>query len=227
MRSNCEFLWRKVEKILPESSVKFGKWLAGAATVATPVSGMDAEIFRLILEALRERCVLELIYKSPYKNREEREHVLAPWGVFFREHAWYLLAGKSREQVPYLFRLSRIIRAEKRPDLKYIEPPENYSQEKFTSSAWYVTPGDLAYKIKLRIFEPMATIVSETRWNPTQEITRLDSNTIELSAEVPYLKELARWIMSSAPYVSVIEPLELRNIVYDLAQKMMTLNAPE
>ncbi len=227
MRSNCEFLWRKVEKILPESSVKFGKWLAGAATVATPVSGMDAQIFRLILEALRERCVLGLIYKSPYKNREEREHVLAPWGVFFREHAWYLLAGKSREQVPYLFRLSRIIRAEKRPDLKYIEPPENYSQEKFTSSAWYVTPGDLAYKIKLRIFEPMATIVSETRWNPTQEITRLDSNTIELSAEVPYLKELARWIMSSAPYVSVIEPLELRNIVYDLAQKMMTLNAPE
>jgi hypothetical protein len=32
--------------------IDLGQWLAGAATVATPVSGMDAEIFGTILKVL-------------------------------------------------------------------------------------------------------------------------------------------------------------------------------
>ena len=224
MESNCKFLWDKIKKILPEASVNFGQWLAGAATVATPVSGMDAEIFKIILKALREKSMIELYYTSPYKKRETRAHILAPWGVFFRAHAWYLLAGKQQKQVPYLFRLSRISQAQVRSDIPFIEPPDNYSQENFTASAWYATPGELNYNIKLKIVEPMATIVAETLWNPTQKTIRLDKNTIELTANIPDLKEVARWVLSAAPYITVEEPHELRKIVWELSKKMMKLN---
>jgi predicted DNA-binding transcriptional regulator YafY len=224
MKDNCKFLWDKIKKILPETSVNFGQWLAGAATVATPVSGMNADIFGIILKALREKSMIELEYLSPYKKRETRSHILAPWGVFFRAHAWYLLAGKQKKQVPYLFRLSRINRAVIRSDIPFIAPPENYSQEKFTASAWYATPGELDYKIKLKIIEPMATIVAETIWNPTQKTQRIDKETMELTAYVPDLKEVARWILSSSPYITVEEPHELRKIVWELAQQMIKLN---
>ena len=224
MKNNCKFLWDKIKKILPENLVNFGQWLSGVATVATPVSGMNAEIFNTILKALRDKSMLELNYSSPYKKRGTRSHILAPWGVFFRAHAWYLLAGKQRKQIPYLFRLSRISKAEIRSDIVFVEPPESYSQENFTASAWYATPGELNFNIKLKILEPMATIVAETTWNPTQKTKRLDENTIELTANIPDLKEVARWVLSSAPYVTVEEPHELRKIVNELARHMAELN---
>ncbi len=107
----------------------------------------------------------------------------------------------------------------------FIEPPENYSQERFTASAWYVAPGELEHNISLKIIEPMATIVSETRWHPTQKTERLDSDTIVLSAHVPDLKEVARWVLSAAPYITVLEPPELREMVRGLAQQMTELNS--
>ena len=224
MENNCKFLWNKIKKILPEKLINFGQWLSEVATVATPVSSMNAEIFKTILKALRDKSMLELHYTSPYKKRETRSHILAPWGVFFRAHAWYLLAGKQQKQIPYLFRLSRISKAEIRSDIAFIEPPKNYSQENFTASAWYATPGELNYNIRLKIVEPMATIVAETIWNPTQKTIRLDQNTIELTANIPDLKEVARWVLSAAPYITVEEPHELRKIVWELSNKMMKLN---
>ncbi|MBQ8693518.1 MAG: WYL domain-containing protein [Synergistaceae bacterium] len=225
MENNCKFLWDKIKKILPENLVNFGQWLSGVATVATPVSGMNAEIFNTILKALRDKSMLELNYTSPYKKRETHSHILAPWGIFFRAHAWYLLAGKQEQQIPYVFRISRISKAEIRSDIVFIEKPKNYSQEIFTASAWYAAPGELNFNIKLKIVEPMATIVMETTWNPTQQTRRIDKDTIELTANVPDLKEAALWVLSSAPYITVEEPYALREIVWELAQKMMTLNS--
>mgnify|MGYP002624272438 FL=1 len=85
-------------------------------------------------------------------------------------------------------------------------------------------PGELNFSIKLKIIEPIATIVAETIWNPTQKTKRLDENTIELTANIPDLKEVARWVLSSAPYITVEEPYELRKIVNELAQQMVELN---
>ena len=228
IKDNCKALWSKIKNILPENLINFSRQIAGAAVMATPVSGMDGEIFNLlILKALRERIMIEFDYSSPYKvnNKELKTHVLAPWGVFFRAHAWYLLAGKTREQEPYIFRLSRISRMILREDLEFIVPPEDYSQEKFAASAWYAAPGALEHNIKLKILEPLASIVSETSWHPTQKIKKINNNNaVELTAKVPDLKEVARWILSSAPYVTVEEPEELRELVRDWAGKMIELN---
>ena len=236
MEGNCKDLWKKIQEILPKASVSFGRWLAGAVTIASPVSGMKPDVFKTCLDAIRNKMSVEVDYVSPYKTREVRTHILAPWGVFFRSHAWYLLAGrdpsvqkdkdseKQKKDAPMVFRLSRMREVRLCPDVPFINPPEAYSQERFTASAWYVSVGELEHDIRLRIVEPMATIVSETVWHPTQKATRLDKDTLELTARVPDLKEVARWVLSSAPYIAVEEPAELRVIVYDWAKQMMELN---
>ncbi len=236
MEENCKALWKKIQDILPEASVNFGRWLAGTVTVASPVSGMKPEVFDACLDAIRHKTSIEVDYVSPYKTREVRTHILAPWGVFFRSHAWYLLAGrdstvqkdgdsgKPKKNIPITFRLSRVRGVRPRPDVPFIRPPEAYSQEKFTASAWYVSVGELEYDIRLRIAEPVATFVSETIWHPTQRTARLDKDTLELTARVPDLQEVARWVLSSAPYITVEEPAELRVLVHDLAKQMMELN---
>ena len=224
MKENCEALWEKMQAILPEASVEFGRWLAGAATMATPVSGMSPDVFEALLDALRRRVMVEMEYVSPYGKRETRVHLLVPWGVFFRSHAWYLLAAREGKEAPGVYRLSRVRAVRHRDDLPFIPPPEAYSQERFTASAWYVSPGELEHDIRLRVVEPMATIVSETVWHPTQRTRRLDAETLELTARVPDLKEVARWVLSAAPYISVEEPAELRAMVRELAERMAELN---
>ena len=236
METNCKALWKKIQEILPEVSVNFGRWLAGTVMMATPVSNMKAEVFDACLNALRQKMSIEVDYISPYKTREVRTHILAPWGVFFRSHAWYLLAGrdpsvqkeqgsdKLKKDIPIVFRLSRVHEVRPCPDVPFFAPPEAYSLEKFAASAWYVSVGELEYDIRLRIVEPMATIVSETIWYSTQKTAWLDENTLELTARVPDLKEVARWVLSSAPYIAVEEPAELRGMVHDWAKQMVELN---
>ena len=224
MREVCESLWVKMQKFLPGTAISFGQWLAETATVATPVSDMDGAVFERLLQALRDRRMVELDYVSPYGTREVRTHTLAPWGVFFRSHAWYLLAGKEGRDAPGVFRLSRVHALRTLPHLPFVAPPEGYSQKRFTASAWYVAPGEPEHDIRLHVVEPMATIVAETRWHPTQTIERVDRDALVLSARVPDLGEVARWILSAAPYVSVLEPIELRTLVRDLAARMMEKN---
>ncbi len=224
-REACAALWIKMQKFLPSATVSFGQWLAGAATIATPVSDMNGVVFEQLLRALRDRAMVELQYVSPYGTRETRTHTLAPWGVFFRAHAWYLLAGKVGRDAPGVFRISRVQALRVLSNLPFIDPPEDYSQERFTASAWYVAPGEPEHDIRLHVVEPMATIVAETRWHPTQTTQRLAEDALVLAARVPDLREVARWVLSAAPYITVLEPPELRVLVHDLAARMMEMNA--
>ncbi|MBR0035068.1 MAG: WYL domain-containing protein [Synergistaceae bacterium] len=41
-----------------------------------------------------------------------------------------------------------------------------------------------------------------------------------LTAEVPSLYEFARWVMSGAPHIIVIEPEELKDIVREFAEEV-------
>lgn len=224
-REACQALWSKMQRLLPDSSVSFGQWLANAATVATPVSDMDGAVFEQLLQALRSRFMVALEYVSPYGTREVRTHILAPWGVFFRSHAWYLLAGKEGYATPGVFRLSRVRALHPLPNLPFIEPPKDYSQEHFTASAWYVAPGTPEHDIRLHVVEPMATIVAETHWHPSQTLQRVAEDALVLSARVPDLREVARWVLSAAPYITVLDPPELRTLVHDWSAQMMEQNA--
>ncbi|MBQ3694750.1 MAG: WYL domain-containing protein [Synergistaceae bacterium] len=43
-----------------------------------------------------------------------------------------------------------------------------------------------------------------------------------LTAEVPNLYEFARWVMSGAPHITVIEPDELKEIVTGFAEEVLS-----
>ena len=107
---------------------------------------------------------------------------------------------------------------------RFIPPPEDYDPAVFRESSWYVKGGQLKYDITLEVHEPMASIVSETERHPTQRITRIDDERVELYACIPDLEEAARWILSCSPYVKVIRPAELKNIVCELAGKVIEIN---
>ncbi|MBQ9404054.1 MAG: WYL domain-containing protein [Synergistaceae bacterium] len=224
MKGNCKTLWDKIAEIIPEKLIAFGKWLADSATMQIPVSLIKPGIFDQIIHSIRTKQAIEITYTSPYGTREAKTHVISPYEIFFRAHSWYVIAGSESRVL--MFKLARIQDINALPDEEFANPPDDYDNEALINSAWYIRTGELKYSMKLIIAEPMATIISETPRHLTQKITRLDANTIEMTANIPDLNEAAAWILSCSPYVKVIEPEELRQLVCDMAMKVITKNVP-
>ena len=223
VKNSCQRLWKKIADTIPASMLNIGEWLAQAITMEIPVSGIKPLIFELVIEAVHDHKVLEIEYISPYKDRQVKTHVISPYDLFFKAHSWYMTAG-CEDQV-LMFKLARIQKARLLENAEFIFPPEDYNANNFKSSSWYVRGGELKHNIRLEIREPMATIVSEIIKHPTQRINRIDENSVELTATVPDLSEVARWILSCSPHVKILEPAELRLMVREIAEEILKINS--
>ena len=216
-REHCRDLWHKIANLVPDAFIDMGEWLANAVTMQYPVSGIKPLVFEMIIEAIHDHEVMEIDYISPYKDRQARTHMISPYDMFFKAHSWYMTAGCGDRVL--MFKLSRIQRISVIHDGEYVMPPDDYNPAEVRESSWYLRYGDLKHNIRLIVREPMASIVSETIRHPTQRISRIDDNTVELTATIPDLDEAARWILSCSPYIVVEEPQELMDKVCVLAQK--------
>ena len=223
IKKSCKSLWNKISGVVPESIIAFGEWLAQATTMQYPVSGIKPLVFETVLEAIHEHEAIKIDYISPYQDRQVKTHIISPYDVFFKAHSWYMAAGC--EDKVLMFKLSRIQNISLLDKNTFMPPPEDYNAEEFKSSAWYVKPGELKYTMRLTIYEPMASIVSETPKHLTQIITRTSPDTVELTAAIPDLEEAARWILSCSPHIKVEAPEELRNMVCRLAEKSISVNS--
>lgn len=223
-KNHCKELWHKIAGVVPDNFIVIGELLAGLTTMQLPVAGIKAWVFETVLEAIHEHEAIEIDYISPYKDRKIKTHLLSPYDMFFKAHSWYMAAGEAGREEVFMFKLSRIQRIALRDDKKFIPPPKDYNPAIFRESSWYVKGGKLNHSIRLEVREPMASIVSETTRHPTQRITRIDDERVELYACIPDLEEAARWILSCSPHVKVIEPEELRVMVRGLAEKVIAIN---
>ncbi len=106
-------------------------------------------------------------------------------------------------------------------DDEYMSPEEAGFTEDYTLSAWHVIPGEAKIPVKVRITEPLAETFREVKWHPSQKVEECEEGGVILSAEIPNLYEFARWVMSGAPHVIVIEPEELKEIVRGFAEEIL------
>ena len=106
-------------------------------------------------------------------------------------------------------------------DEEYVMPEDAGFTEEYILSAWHVIPGSEKIPIKVHITEPLAESFRELKWHPTQKVIECSEGGIILTAEVPDLYEVARWVMSGAPHIDVIEPEELKNLVRKFASKIL------
>lgn len=103
LRADVDSAIRKLALDLP-----LGAATAGDGTwVAQPRSGADASVFEALTEALFHQKRVELEYHS--MGRDERTHrTVEPYGLFFLNGHWYLVARDEAKEALRNFRVSRI-----------------------------------------------------------------------------------------------------------------------
>ena len=227
LSSACETAWEKLSAFLPPDAAQISREWGQSVSLTTPVSPCDPVVFPRLHLAIRTKTCARIRYTSPYRTPpEEREYTLSPWGMYFREHSWYLWTGRADKPAAqgFTFRLARIKSVELCPELTYADQPQGWSLESFAGSAWFAASGAPRYAVTLKIFPPLAQIVAETPWHATQRIEPQTDGSILLCAELPELTEMARWIMACAPCAQVLAPDELKTRVAALAAEMARLN---
>lgn len=223
----CRVVWEKLRTVVPGHLARNAEMLARSSVVSLPVSTMNPEHFEVILGAIHRRRVLETRYVSPYNpTPTERRHLLSPWGVYFRAHAWYLWAWSHEAGEERIFRISRFRRVALASEA-YVEAPAENDVAAFADGAWYAWGGKEGQAVEVRIAPPLSLVVAETKWHATQQLEAAADGAVILRACVPSLDEVAHWVLASAPFAEAREPQVLREMVGELAERVGALHGAE
>ena len=219
LAGELEEVWAKLRpSSLRRERRPWGRPWPGPPWCPCPCPTWTRRVFAAVLEALRRRRVLQIRYLSPYEGETvPRIRRVSPWGVFFQGHAWYLWGSHPKVAAGASYRVSRI-RDAVEVGTPYEEAPEAWSLQDHASSGWHGFAGRNLRPVAVRVLPPLASVVQETRWHPTQRIQEHPQGGILLTARVPDLKAVARWILASAPFAWALEPEELGREVASLAR---------
>lgn len=218
LKESASSLWEKLSGYIPDETLSLGAEIMSSTMNTLPVAETDAEIFRTLLEAKRSKKAVSILYSAP--ERMPKQRVLSPYDFYFRGNAWYMASFNHKYRNLGIHRLNRIISASI-SDEEYVMPEDAGFTEEYILSAWHVIPGSEKIPIKVHITEPLAESFRELKWHPTQKVIECSEGGIILTAEVPDLYEVARWVMSGAPHIIVIEPDDLKDIVIEFAEEVL------
>ena len=219
LKDSARSLFEKLGKYIPAEILSNGSEITRSTLNTIPVAEVDAKIFGTLIEAKRSQKAINILYSSPGKM--PKHWTLSPYDFYFRGNAWYMASYNHKYDNLGIHRISRIISASISHEV-YMKPEDGGFTEDYTLSAWHVIPGDEKIPVKVRITEPLAQTFREVKWHPSQKVEEYDEGGVILSAEIPNLYEFARWVMSGAPHVIVIEPDELKDIVRGFAEEMLS-----
>ena len=210
LKKGADSLWEKLGGYIPQDIVSWGAELGNSTVMATPLAPVRREVFATLLEAKHKKSTVNIRYAAPAK--ESKRWLLSPYEFYFRGNAWYMVSYNHKYENIGIHRVSRIKSASLAPE-PYVPPEEGGLTEDYISSAWHIMPGTERHFIKVHITEPLADTFREIQWHPTQKIEESPEGGILLTAEVPHLSEVARWVLSGAPHIHVLEPEELKGMV--------------
>jgi predicted DNA-binding transcriptional regulator YafY len=81
-------------------------------------------------------------------------------------------------------------------------------------------------RVAIEFAREAARTVQEREWHPTQRLEERPGGKVVLKMNVHGLPEVARWVLSHAPYARVLEPPELREMVAENAARAATTHRP-
>ncbi|MCE9592101.1 MAG: transcriptional regulator [Planctomycetes bacterium] len=178
----------------------------GAQSVGDDDSRHYAELHRWIDEG--RTCRVR--YKSP-AEAEESTFTFEPYGLHFAARAWYVLGRTDAHDEVRVLKLARIVSME--PTEQRFHRPTGFRVEDKLGRAWQLIPEGKEYQVELEFTPRVAVNVSEVRWHRTQQVTKLPGGGCVVRFEVDGLNEIAWWICGYADQVTVLMPVQLREMV--------------
>ena len=173
--------------------------------------------FERLETASEDKQIVRAIYRSP-RDKQAKEYLLEPYGIFFRGSDWRLFAKSDSSEKKWLqFKILRFEQVE--ITVSGFEMPSDFVLDQEVEKMWESYGGEQV-EIKIKIMPPKSYLVKERIRHPSQEIVdKLPDGAVIVKYFVPK-EEFSWWVLSLGANVEVLEPDWFRREVAEEAEEI-------
>jgi len=154
---------------------------------------------------------LEIVYKPLYSD-EETSRKVDPYYLFYEDGFWYLRGYCHLREDFRTFALDRIMSLKVLH--KHFLPKKISPEDELSGSFGNIVDGE-PVEVVLRFDADTKPYVLRRKWHLSQEEKELEDGRLEIRFTVNGLEGIRPWIYRWIPYVEVVEPEELRDVMRD------------
>ena len=177
---------------------------------------VSVELFSKLEGAAAAKRQVKIKYNAKTSSSDIFDRIIDPYGLVFKEKAWYLIAFCHTRKEIRLFRPDRI------SEIELLETGFSISAEfcleSFFENSWQIGQGD-PVNVKIRFLPHIARSAKQVKYHPLGRYTDMEDGSVLYEVTVKGLWEISRWTLSFGPGVEVLEPPELRNQVHSMLQQ--------
>jgi proteasome accessory factor B len=176
-------------------------------------------VYDQLLDAIAERRNVRITYDSLTEWRKITTQ-LSPYGLFFSRRSWYVVGRSSIHRAKRTFNLGRIVEIQLLAEC--FQMPRGFSLDRYLRNAWHMIPEKGPdHEVVVRFNKLVAQNVAEVCWHKTQRITFHEDGSADFHVTVSGLNEISWWILGYGDQAEVLEPLQLRQMITERAQRMV------
>ncbi len=169
-----------------------------------------SEVIGQINRAVADRKIVEFGYWS-LKSDERSTRKVDPYKIWFYDGTIYLIGRCHLRNEVRTFVLDRINMLRVTED--HFKIPDDFSFEDYVRHSFKVMQDEL-HAVTVRISPSWARYIGEKIWHQSQRIQQLIDGGIEISFRVSGFDEIRQWVLSMGSEVVVVEPEELKGMVW-------------
>jgi predicted DNA-binding transcriptional regulator YafY len=214
-RANLTLAFNKIRAVL-ESSKK--DWISEIEKRIVAYDSAEENLsnnghFYDIQNTIYEKKVIEIKYNSPEKNIVT-QRLVEPVSLFFTENHWYLAAYCYSRNAYRIFRVDRIesLQITEKP-FQHIHPDNRTVMEEILESK-------PLQKVILRLENGLNYERFKHKINPGLISEESLGERIEISFFTDSLPVLGKWLLYSDCDVEIVQPVELKNIMWQYATEI-------
>lgn len=193
----------------------------GITTIIIPDSyDLSKEVYDAINQAALEKRQLKITYHAPTSSKEISERIINPYGLIFKDRAWYLVAYCNTRMDIRVFRADRISKISLL--MQTFTMPSDFCLHTFFEDSWSIEQGSIT-KVCLRFAPEVADNVKRAKYHSSQKFVECQDGSVLFEVTVRGTWEITRWILGFGPAVEVLEPEELRQQVKEMHLKAYRL----
>ena len=180
-------------------------------------SGQD--FLDTVMAAMKKSKVLEITYKSYWRERESTFRV-APYCVKLFRQRWYLVGNSVYEDIIRIYSLDRVLEAQLTDEpFKY---PKNFSPEVYFSGCFGVIRNDgiEVETVKLRVNVNQANYLRSLPLHPSQKETECEDDYSIFTLQVRPTFDFQQELLWNGDALEVLEPLWLRQELAGTVKRM-------
>ncbi len=173
-------------------------------------------VMELINSAIIERRSLNICYHT-YTTDAITTRCVDPYGVFFSQDNWYLVAYCHARHAIREFNIKRVRDASVTD--KTFNLPSGFKISQYLVHNWDFGEAD---QITISLWHSAADArwIREVQWHPTQKIEDQKDGSVIMTVSVRAPENMIPWILSRKSEITVLSPEFLKTAVADEIEKM-------